>query len=147
MSDSALELILERAQDDEHKASLALNNARIELDNYYQQLQQIEQYRLDYCKQLTARGLDGLTASSYSHLQQFLGSLDETLAKQKAAGAQFEEQVEKCSEYWNEMRKKRQSIEWLLEKKQAERQAQLDKQEQKMMDEFATLQFARQARR
>lgn len=146
MSDSALELILERAKDDEHKASLALNNARIELENYYQQLRQIEQYRLDYCKQLSERGMQGLTASSYGHLQKFLNQLDETLAKQKEAGQQFEDQVEQCSEHWNEMRKKRRSIEWLLEKKQAERKLWLDKQEQKMMDEFATLQFARRGR-
>lgn len=143
MADSALELILERTRDDEHKASLALNNARIERENYYEQLKQIEQYRLDYCKQLSQRGQQGLTASSYGHLQKFLSQLDETLAKQKEAGIQFEEQVEQCSEYWNEVRKKRRSIEWLLEKKQTERRQRQDKQEQKMMDEFATLQYAR----
>lgn len=147
MADNALELILERTKDDEHKASLALNNARIEQENYYEQLKQIEQYRLDYCKQLSARGQQGLSASSYGHLQKFLSQLDETLVKQKEAGVQFEQQVEQCSEYWNEMRKKRRSIEWLLEKKQTERQQLRDKQEQKMMDEFATLQFARQVRR
>lgn len=147
MADSALELILERAKDDEHKASLALNNARVERENYHEQLKQIEQYRLDYCKQLSARGQQGLSASSFGHLQKFLSQLDETLVKQKAAGVQFEEQVEQCSEYWNEVRKKRRSIEWLLEKKQTERQQQRDKQEQKMMDEFATLQYARRVRR
>ncbi|OAN18610.1 flagellar protein FliJ [Photobacterium jeanii] len=143
MSNSALELILERAKEDEHQASMALSNARNERDNYLVQLQQIEQYRLDYCKQLSARGQQGLTASNYNHLQKFLTQLDETLAKQKLAGAQFDEQVKNCSEFWHEMRKKRRSIEWLLEKKQQERKAMLDKQEQKMMDEFATLQFAR----
>ncbi|MCW8328183.1 flagella biosynthesis chaperone FliJ [Photobacterium sp. SDRW27] len=147
MADSALELILERAKDDEHKASLALNNARIERENYYEQLKQIEQYRLDYCKQLSARGQQGLSASSYGHLQKFLSQLDETLVKQKEAGTQFEQQVEQCSDYWNEVRKKRRSIEWLLEKKQTERQQLRDKQEQKMMDEFATLQFARRMSR
>lgn len=54
MADNALELILERTKDDEHKASLALSNARIEQESYYEQLKQIEQYRLDYCKQLSA---------------------------------------------------------------------------------------------
>ncbi|MGF1680405.1 flagella biosynthesis chaperone FliJ [Photobacterium makurazakiensis] len=143
MADEALELILERTRDDEHKASLALNQARIEHQNYLQQLQQIEQYRLDYCKQLSVRGQEGLTASAYGHLQKFLNQLDETLVKQKAAGLQFEQQIEQCSEHWNEVRKKRRSIEWLLEKKKTERQQHLDRQEQKMMDEFATLQFAR----
>ncbi len=59
MADNALELILEITKDDEHKASLALSNARIERENYYEQLKQIEQYRLDYCKQLSARGQQG----------------------------------------------------------------------------------------
>ncbi len=143
MSNNALNLILEHAKEEEHQASLALNQARIERQNYLQQLQQIEQYRLDYCKQLSTRGQEGLTASSYGHLQKFLTQLDETLAKQKEAGHQFEFQIEQCSEHWNEVRKKRRSIEWLLEKKQTERQQMLDRQEQKMMDEFSTLQFAR----
>ncbi|GHA47510.1 flagellar export protein FliJ [Photobacterium aphoticum] len=143
MSNQALALILERAKDDEDKASLALNQARVERENYYIQLQQIEQYRLDYCRQLSERGQQGLTASSYGHLQKFLNQLDETLTKQKQAASQFDFQVEQCSEHWHEMRKKRRSIEWLLEKKQTERQQFLDRQEQKMMDEFATLQFAR----
>jgi len=143
MSDSALELILNITKDEEHQASLALNQARLERENYLQQLQQIEQYRLDYCKQFSARGQEGLTASSYSHLQKFLTQLDETLAKQKEAGYQFDHQVEQCSEHWHEVRKKRRSIEWLIDKKQTERQQKLDRQEQQMMDEFSTLQFAR----
>ncbi|PSW19540.1 flagella biosynthesis chaperone FliJ [Photobacterium sanctipauli] len=143
MADEALAFILERTRDDEHKAALALNQARLEHQSYLQQLQQIEQYRLDYCKQLSVRGQEGLTASEYGHLQKFLNQLDETLVKQKAAGQQFEQQIEQCSEHWNEVRKKRRSIEWLLDKKQTERQQQLDRQEQKLMDEFATLQFAR----
>ncbi|GAB3520612.1 flagellar export protein FliJ [Photobacterium alginatilyticum] len=147
MADNALELILERTKDDEHKASLALSNARTELENYREQLKQIEQYRLDYCKQLSARGQQGLTASSYGHLQKFLSQLDETLVTQREAGRQFEDQVEQCSEHWSEVRKKRRSIEWLLEKKHNERQLLRDKQEQKLMDEFATLQFARRIHR
>ncbi|MDX1302351.1 flagellar export protein FliJ [Photobacterium sp.] len=143
MSDSALELILNKTKDEEHQASLALNQARLEQGNYLQQLQQIEQYRLDYCKQFSVRGQQGLTASSYSHLQKFLTQLDETLAKQKEAGYQFDFQVEQCSEHWHEVRKKRRSIEWLLDKKKTERQQKLDRQEQQMMDEFSTLQFAR----
>ncbi|UTV27025.1 flagellar export protein FliJ [Photobacterium atrarenae] len=147
MADTALTLILEKAKEDEHQASLALNQARLELESYHQQLQQIEQYRFDYSKQMTARGQSGLSASSFGHLQKFLNQLDETLVKQKAAGEQFEQQVEQCSAHWHEMRKKRRSVEWLLEKKQTEQQRLRDKQEQKLMDEFSTLQFARKLSR
>ncbi|KLV05870.1 flagellar biogenesis protein [Photobacterium aquae] len=143
MSDRSLQLILERAQEDEHQASLALNQARIDLDSYREQLAQIEQYRFDYCRQLSERGMEGLSASAYNHLQKFLNQLDETLLRQREAGRHFEQQVEICSGQWQDARKQRRSIEWLLEKKQHERQLRLEKQEQKLMDEFSTLQFAR----
>ena len=140
---NALGLIIDQAKEQEHQASLALNQARIEQQNYLQQLAQIEKYRLDYLNQLSVRGQEGLTASEYSHLQKFLTQLDQTLEKQKQAGGYFEEQIQKCSQHWQEMQQKRRSVEWLVEKREREHKQWLDKQEQKMMDEFVTLQFTR----
>ncbi|KJF82860.1 flagellar export protein FliJ [Photobacterium angustum] len=140
---NALGLIIEQAKEQEHQASLALNQARIEQQNYLQQLAQIEKYRLDYLNQLSVRGQQGLTASEYSHLQKFLTQLDQTLEKQKQAGGYFEEQIQKCSQHWQEMQQKRRSVEWLVEKREREHKQWLDKQDQKKMDEYVTLQFAR----
>lgn len=141
--DNALEFLLEQAKDNEQQAVLALNKARSELEGYYQQVQQIEQYRLDYCNQLVARGQEGLTASQYGHLNRFLTQLDETLTKQKSAEGHFKQQVQDCEEFWHNTRKQRQSYEWLLEKK-AKEKAQLEaKRDQKQMDEFSNLLFAR----
>ncbi len=139
----ALEFLLEQAKERENQAVLALNSANGELDSYYQQLSQIEQYRMDYCQQLIDRGKQGLSASEYGHLNRFLTQMDETLAKQKQAEQHFKDQVENCREYWLEMRKQRKSYEWMLEKQQKEAQRKLDHAEQKQMDEFATLQFGR----
>lgn len=141
--DNALEFLLEQSRERENQAVLALNQARSELEGYYQQLQQIEKYRLDYCQQLVDRGQQGLTASQYSHLNRFLTTLDETLAKQKQAEAHFKDQVEHCEQNWLESRKQRRSYEWLIEKKQTERTKLENAREQKQMDEFATLQFSR----
>ncbi len=141
--DNALDFLLDQAKDHESQAVLALNKARSELDGYYLQIQQIEQYRLDYCNQLVDRGKQGLTASEYGHLNRFLTQLDETLTKQKSAEDHFKSQVENCQEHWMNTRKQRRSYEWMLEKKASEKQRKLDKQEQQQMDEFSTLQFAR----
>ncbi|SON50196.1 flagellar export protein FliJ [Vibrio tapetis] len=141
--DNALDFLLDQAKDNESQAVLALNKARSELDGYYLQIQQIEQYRLDYCNQLVDRGKQGLTASQYGHLNRFLTQLDETLTKQKSAEDHFKSQVENCQEHWMSTRKQRRSYEWMLEKKASEKQRKLDKQEQQQMDEFSTLQFAR----
>lgn len=141
--DNALEFLLEQAKERENQAVLALNQARTELEGYYQQLSQIEKYRLDYCQQLVDRGQQGLTASQYSHLNRFLTTLDETLAKQKQAESHFKGQVEGCEKNWLENRKQRRSYEWLIEKKRTEKAKLENIREQKQMDEFVTLQFAR----
>lgn len=141
--DNALQFLLEQAKDNEEKAVLALNKARSELDGYYQQLKQIEQYRLEYCQQLVERGQSGLTASQYGHLNRFLTQLDETLAKQRDAEQHFNTQVQNCEQHWLEVRKQRRSYEWLIDKKQTEKRQAEEKREQKLMDEFSTLSFNR----
>jgi flagellar FliJ protein len=141
--ENALDFLLEQAKEKEEQAVGALSQARSELESYYEQLKQIEQYRLDYCRQLVERGQQGLSASNYGHLNRFLTQLDETLKKQKEAEEHFTAQVENCQQHWMEMRKQRRSYEWLIEKKKTEKQRLQDKQEQKLMDEFSTLQFSR----
>ncbi|UPQ87245.1 flagellar export protein FliJ [Vibrio sinaloensis] len=143
--DNALEFLLEQAKERENQAALALSQARTELEGYYQQLEQIEKYRLDYCQQLVDRGQQGLTASQYSHLNRFLSTLDETLSKQKLAESHFKDQVNNCEQNWLECRKKRRSYEWLIEKKQNEKQRLQNRREQQQMDEFSTLQFGRRS--
>ncbi|AYV20613.1 flagellar export protein FliJ [Vibrio mediterranei] len=141
--DNALDFLLEQAKDSEQQAVLALNKARSELEDYYNQVRQIEQYRLDYCNQLVERGKGGLTASEYGHLNRFLTQLDETLTKQKSAESHFKRQVEDCQDYWHNTRKQRRSYEWLIDKKAKEKKLQEQKLEQKQMDEFSNLLFAR----
>ncbi|MEZ9058823.1 flagellar export protein FliJ [Vibrio pelagius] len=144
--DNALEFLLDQAKEKENQAVLALNKANAELQGYYEQVAQIEKYRLDYCQQLVDRGKAGLTASQYGHLNRFLTQLDDTLSKQKEAEGHFKSQVDNCQEYWMELRKKRKSYEWLMEKKQKEKAKLQDQREQKQMDEFSTLLYSRQRR-
>jgi flagellar protein FliJ len=141
--DNALQFLLEQSRQREEKAMLALGKSRQELEGYYHQISQLEQYRIDYCNQLIERGKRGLTASEYSHLNRFLTQLDETLAKQRSAEGYFKDQVRHCEEHWFEVRKQRRSYEWLMEKKRQERQHIEAKREQKESDEFASLQYAR----
>ncbi|MDN3697847.1 MULTISPECIES: flagellar export protein FliJ [Vibrio] len=141
--DNALDFLLEQAKEKQNQAQMALNQANIELEDYYKQVAQIEQYRLDYCQQLIERGKNGLTASQYGHLNRFLTQLDETLSKQRDAESHFKNQVDNCQEYWLEMRKQCKSYEWLMEKKETEKRQLEEKRDQKQMDEFSTLLYSR----
>ncbi len=140
---TALELLMEQATERENQAVQALNQARAELEEYYHQIAQIERYRMDYCQQLIDRGKNGLTASEYGHLNRFLTQLDETLKKQREAESHFKSQVESCQAHWLETRKKKRSYEWMLDKKKQQQRQRENHLEQKQMDEFSTLQFAR----
>ncbi|WCE28972.1 flagellar export protein FliJ [Vibrio sp. SCSIO 43137] len=141
--ENALDFLLEQAKEKENQAVLALGKAHSELEDYYKQVAQIEQYRMDYCQQLVDRGKNGLTASQYGHLNRFLTQLDETLTKQKEAESHFKQQVDNCQEHWMETRKQRRSYEWMIEKKRTDRAKRENQIEQKLMDEFSTLQYAR----
>lgn len=141
--ENALDFLVEQAIEKEHQAVLALNKARAELDDYYEQVAQIEKYRLEYCHQLVERGQKGLTASQYGHLNRFLTQLDETLKKQREAEGYFKKQVDNCQSHWLDMRKQKRSYEWLIEKKQKEKEQSENLREQRQMDEFSTLQFTR----
>ncbi|GAL14743.1 flagellar protein FliJ [Vibrio astriarenae] len=79
-------------------------------------------------------------------MNRFLTQLDETLAKQKQAESHFKDQVNACEEHWLEVRKQRRSYEWMLDKKAEEKQRLEAQKEQRMMDEFSTLMFARKSR-
>ncbi|CAH1546502.1 Flagellar protein fliJ [Vibrio jasicida] len=144
---NAMEFLLDQAKEREDQAVLALNKARSELEDYYRQVEQIEKYRLDYCQQLVERGMVGLTASQYGHLNRFLTQLDETLSKQKQAENHFKEQVVNCQDYWLNMRKERMSYEWMIDKREKEKQIAEAKREQKQMDEFSTLLYSRKPQR
>lgn len=139
MTSNAMTLLIDQAKDAEHHAHLALVAAQQELQSYYLQVEQIEQYRLEYFRQMSERGQSGLSASSYGHLNRFIVQLDETLAKQRQAAMEFEDNVERCREHWQECRQKTKSLEWLVEKRQKEARMRAERLEQKQMDEFATL--------
>lgn len=144
MSEAAMNLLINQAKEQEQQAQLALVAAQQELQNYYLQVEQIERYRLDYFRQMSERGQAGLSASSYGHLNRFIVQLDETLAKQRQAAMDFEDNVEQCREHWQQCRQKTKSLEWLVEKRQNEAKMRAERLEQKQMDEFATLIYTRQ---
>lgn len=139
-------LLLKQAKFLEHKAHLALVLAQQESRGYCAQLEQIEQYRLDYSRQMTERGTQGLSANSFSYLNRFIFQLDETLAKQRQAAINFEDNIERCQEYWQQCRQETRSLDWLIKKRQKYAKIHAEKLEQKQMDEFAALSFIRQQR-
>ena len=140
---TTFDFLLEQTQKEESQAILALDKAKMELNNFYKQIKQIEQYRLDYCNQLLEKGQQGLTASEYGYLNKFLMQLDEALIKQKKVENHFTLQVDNCQMHWQEIGKQRRSYELIIKKKKLDEQKKTEWQEQLIQDELTTLRFIR----
>ncbi|MGL5007951.1 MAG: flagellar export protein FliJ [Plesiomonas sp.] len=142
---NALTLLLEQAEQKEQTASGVLSQARQQLSGHLAQMDVIHDYRFDYCQQLSVRGSAGLTAHEYSHLQQFIGHLDQNLTKQNYARRSFEEQADRARDQWLTAKKKHKSLMMLIEKRTLQKQQKAAREEQKLNDEMAEQLLRRKA--
>ncbi|MCG9722281.1 MULTISPECIES: flagellar export protein FliJ [unclassified Shewanella] len=142
-----LETVLKLALDAEEAAATQLRGVQLTLNKCRQQLDALRQYRLDYMKQMEGKQGQVIAASSYHQFHQFIRQIDEAIDKQVFAVAETDKQRVKAQEYWQGKQQKRKAVELLLSHKAEAKQKFEAKQEQKMIDEFASQQFFRQSTR
>ncbi|NKF50224.1 flagellar export protein FliJ [Shewanella sp. WXL01] len=138
-----LKTVLKIAADEEEVASLQLKSARLELQKGQNQLTALNDYRLDYMKQIGAQQGQSLSASQYHQFHRFIKQIDDAIAQQVSAVKESEKQVGYRQENWQQKQQKRKAVEMLIEKKRLAAQAAEAKREQKASDEFAIQQFFR----
>ncbi|MFB2684838.1 flagellar export protein FliJ [Shewanella mangrovisoli] len=136
-------LVLKLALDAEEQAALLLKSAQLECQKRQNQLDALNNYRLDYMKQMQSQQGEAISASHYHQFHRFIRQIDEAIAQQNRVVADGEKQKNYRQQHWLEKQKKRKAVELLLENKEKKRQALELKKEQKMTDEFASQQFFR----
>ena len=142
-----LETVLKLALDAEEAAATQLRGVQLTLNKCRQQLGALQQYRLDYMKQMESKQGQVIAASSYHQFHQFIRQIDEAIEKQVFAVSETDKQRQKAQQYWQGKQQKRKAVELLLVHKAEVKQKFEAKQEQKMIDEFASQQFFRQSTR
>ncbi|QUN06858.1 flagellar export protein FliJ [Shewanella yunxiaonensis] len=135
--------VLKLAKDAEEQAALKLKAAQFEHQKRLNQLQALRDYRLDYMRQLAAQQGQPIRADYYQQFHRFVRQVDEAIKQQLAVVAEADRQKQHRQQHWMEKQQKRKAVEMLLEKKALQRQQRADKQEQKLIDEFAAQQFLR----
>ncbi|KEY91528.1 flagellar protein [Candidatus Photodesmus blepharus] len=135
--------LLKQFRKREKQTLSALNTVHAELKNYHQKLLKIKEYRLEYCKQLIKKGIAGLPANQYQHLNYFLIQLDETLSREEQTEAHLQSRINNFQKCLLEIRRQCRFCEELIEKKKAEYQKNQDLCEEKKIDELFTSQFKR----
>ena len=142
----AIQLLIERLLEAEDRAARAMSMARQDQQRYEAQLEALNQYRENYSGQLTERGSLGLTSFQFGHYQAFINKLDHAAQQQLQGLRQVRQVTEKRRQEWLDIQQQRKALETLMSRKAAQEALKVARQEQKLLDEFATFRyFHRQA--
>ncbi|MBB1268078.1 flagellar export protein FliJ [Shewanella sp. SR44-3] len=143
MEKDPLFTVLKLACDAEEKAALQLKSIQSDKQKYQGQLEVLNNYRLDYMKQMGQQQGKTLSANHYSQFHQFIKQVDNAISQQVNVLKDAETQVIYRQNNWQEKQQKRKAVEMLLDQKAQKRVHAENLREQKMSDEFAMQQFIR----
>jgi flagellar FliJ protein len=97
----------------------------------------LNEYRLDYVKNLNKILEAGMGAEAYQNFQNFFGKLDQAITGQQEVVELANQQVKVQKQLWQESQRKKMSYE-VLSKRSVKRELKVEqKKDQKLMDEFA----------
>ncbi|MGS0673876.1 flagellar export protein FliJ [Shewanella sp. 30m-9] len=142
-----LHMVLKLTQDAEEQASLQLRSAQLELQRRQSQLEALQNYRLDYMKQMEQQQGQSISASHYHQFHQFVRQIDAAIVQQVNTVKDADTQRQHRQAYWQEKQQKRKAVELLLANKAEKAKLAELRSEQKMVDEFASQQFYRKRQR
>lgn len=134
----------------EGKVDEALNLVAIcqqTLNQAIEQRDMLYQYRIDYEKQFREEAKKGIKPTHLHNYHAFLSKLDHAIEQQEQIVVQLEAQLEKRKEEWVEEKNKLKAYETLLERKEKEKQAKENRQEQKMSDEHGAKKYRERLQR
>jgi len=97
----------------------------------------LNEYRLDYVKNLNKILEAGMGAEAYQNFQNFFGKLDQAIAGQQEVVELANQQVKVQKQFWQESQRKKLSYEVLSDRTDKRVLKVEQKKDQKMMDEFA----------
>lgn len=97
----------------------------------------LNEYRLDYVKNLNKILEEGMGAEAYQNFQNFFGKLDQAIAGQQEVVELANQQVKAKKFLWQESQRKKLSYEVLSDRSEKRVLKVEQKKDQKLMDEFA----------
>ena len=132
-----LQVVLDLAKRKEEEALKALQIAQGSLSNQNQKLQELTQYQRDYQQSLRDAYQTHATAESCATYQHFLAQVGAAIEQQQQAVALAEQQFDKVRVHWLALHEKQQGMGSLIDRFRDEEDKELDKKEQKMIDELS----------
>ncbi|MEQ5807041.1 flagellar export protein FliJ [Alteromonas sp. NFXS44] len=140
---SQLALVAKFELEKEQKAAQQFQLAQQHVTQQRQKLSNLQQYRLDYVRQIQATGKGGVAAKAYHQHLSFVGKLDKACQQQMNVISQASLVAEQRKRAWLEQQKRRKAVDMLIDKKAKEAQRIEARREQQMLDEYASQKFYR----
>ena len=140
---SQLQLVARIELEKEQKAAQMFQMAQQNVMQHRQKLSSLQQYRLDYLRQIQNTGKSGVAAKAYHQHLSFVGKLDKACQQQMGIISQATLVADQRKRAWLEQQKRRKAVDMLLDKKALEAQKRESRLEQVMSDEFASQKFFR----
>lgn len=134
-----LTLLASRLEEAEQQAAMALAKAQQDLKLFMDQQKALNQYRQIYHQQWTERGLQGISPQQNSQYHAFINKLENAATQQYQGVLQVRDALAECRTQWLEAQQRRKAVELLLEKKADKVRQKAQRQEQKMLDDYAIL--------
>lgn len=143
MATKQFTLLLKLNQDQEEARRSEYLRAEQYLRDNQAKLTGLSEFRLDYMKQLNTRGQQGLSSNNFNQFHAFINKIEAAMTQQIDVINTAKQVVEQRKDIWLAQQQKTKAIAKLIEKQLQAKQAKLQKEEQKMLDEFSTNLFMR----
>ncbi len=135
---SPLVTLRELAQTAAEQAAVQLAQVRQSHQQMEQQLNMLIGYQDEYRVRLNQTlNVGGMSSASWQNYQQFLKTLELTIEQHKQQLRHWQAQLDLATEHWREKQQRLNVFETLEQRAEDSRKRQLDRIEQKQMDEYA----------
>lgn len=139
-----MERLREQAEEQLDRTTQQLGNVRRSCLQAQAQLSQLQQYQREYQQQLVSRAAgSGIPAAHLANFQGFIQSLDRAAQHCGDHVKACEQAVEQALGDWRNDRRRLNAFATLTRRAEEAAKAQENRQQQKIMDEFASQRFAR----
>ncbi|MGQ4880146.1 flagellar export protein FliJ [Billgrantia sp. LNSP4103-1] len=141
---SQLAMLSDLARDARDQAGQLLAGERQNERQVASQLESLNRYRLEYAERLQQAMREGIDPASMHNYQQFLASLDAALQRARQALDAQQHRVQQSQQQWQQKQKRLSAFDTLVSRRDAERQRQEARREQRTSDEMAAGRLLRQ---
>ena len=141
MAENKLKLLLKLENDKEEGLRVNYLQANQNLQANLQKQQGLNDFRLDYTRQLHEKGQSGLSSAGFSQYHAFIAKIEEAIRQQVTTTNTAKQVVTQRKALWLKQQMRTKAVAKLIENKKIKADSILAKNEQKMLDELSANQF------